>query len=73
MREPDASTTNGLRIDRGALSIHTLGEEPKDYEYWLTRPPLERLAAVETIRCMHHGEECSSWRVQRVLEIVDLE
>lgn len=33
-------------IDRTVVSIHKLGEEPREIAYWQTRPPEERLAAV---------------------------
>lgn len=33
-------------IDRTAVRIHKLGEEPREIEYWQSRPPGERIAAV---------------------------
>lgn len=33
-------------IDRTAVSLHKLGEEPSDFEYWQSRPVVERMAAV---------------------------
>jgi hypothetical protein len=46
------------------------GEEPKSYVYWLTRPPIERLIALEELReryksLIHVSDE----RLQRVLRI----
>ena len=32
-----------------------LGEEPSDVAYWMSRPPIERLAMIEELRCDHHG------------------
>lgn len=34
------------KIDRTAVSIHKLGEEPSDFEYWQSRPVAERIAVV---------------------------
>jgi len=32
---------------------YKLGEEPDDFEYWLSKMPEERLTALETIRKNH--------------------
>ena len=46
-------------------------EQPKEREYWLTKTPEERLAALEEIRNEHHaGEDESERRLQRVYRIV---
>ena len=47
-----------------------LGEQPKEREYWMTRTPLERLAALESIRREYHGENESQQRLQRVYRII---
>lgn len=38
-----------------------------DLAYWLSRPPAERIAAVEALRKQHHG---SSERLQRTARVV---
>ena len=43
-------------------------ESNPDLEYWLSRPPEERLEAVEFLRRQVYG---SSARLQRVVRIVD--
>lgn len=60
------------KIDRTALSVCELGEEGNDLEYWLSRPPEERLAAVEFLRQMMYGYDSATARMERVLEIDDL-
>lgn len=48
-----------------------ISEQQSDREYWLSRPPAERLAALEKIRCEYHA-----WKYgtrpgfQRVLTII---
>jgi hypothetical protein len=40
--------------------------------YWLSRIPAERLAAVEQIRQILYGYHPSTTRLQRILEIAEL-
>jgi hypothetical protein len=40
----------------------------RDLEYWLSRPPAERLAAVDAFREMFYG---SSVRLQRIARVVE--
>lgn len=48
---------------------YQLGKEPKDHEYWLTKTPQERIAALEFIRYQVYGDEIDKG-LQRVLRIV---
>ncbi|MEA2012428.1 MAG: toxin secretion, membrane fusion protein [Verrucomicrobiota bacterium] len=43
------------------VAISKLGEQPKDFNYWLTRTYAERLATLEEIR-----EEYIKWRYKNV-------
>ena len=38
------------KMDRNYGGIYKKGEEPDDLLYWLSRPPIERLKALEEIR-----------------------
>jgi hypothetical protein len=52
------------------IRVLTFDEHAKgnaDLEYWLTRPPEERVSAVERLRVQHHG---TGVRLQRVLRNV---
>ena len=40
-----------------------------DLAYWLSRPPSERLAAVETLRRQHYGHAATA-RLQRVARVI---
>jgi hypothetical protein len=46
-----------------------VGEEQQDFrdvEYWLSRPSVERISAVETLRRQYHGE---TGRLRRTVRI----
>lgn len=42
------------------IRVYKLGEEPKDNVYWLSRPPIERVAMIEELRRAYYGEEYDS-------------
>ena len=54
------------RMDRTAWSVESLDGQGKDRQYWLTRDPAERLAAIELARQIHYGYDPSTARLQRV-------
>lgn len=58
-----------LKVDRTVLTVTSL-KERDELKYWLSRAPLERLAAMELLRQIAYGYEPNSLRLQRVLEIV---
>ncbi len=59
------------RLDRTRVGIFKIGEEPDDVLYWLSRPPIERIRALEEIR-----KEYNDWKYvpergfQRVYRVV---
>jgi hypothetical protein len=62
-----------FRLDRCAFSVTTFAEAAtsnRELAYWLSRPPSERLAAVEFLRRQIIDPGA---RLQRVLRIVDRE
>jgi hypothetical protein len=60
------------KVDRTVVSKYKLGEEPSDFDYWQSRPPKERLQALEAIRREHHGWTDDTYpRLQRVYRIVE--
>jgi hypothetical protein len=61
-----------LTIDKAALSVAPLDADSEDRRYWLTRPPLERLEAIEFLRQTSFGYDPATSRLQRVLEIAQL-
>ncbi len=59
-----------LKIDRTAVKITSL-KESDEKEFWLSRPPAERLIALELLRQIAYGYESNSLRLQRVFEIAE--
>ena len=59
-------------FDFSAFSVATLGREPRDYEYWLTKTFSERLEAVEFMRQTMYGYDPATARLQRVLTVAPL-
>jgi len=64
---------NLRRLNRSAFSVVSLHESDNDLQYWQARTPVERLAAVELNRRMVYGHNRSTSRLQRFLEIAELE
>ncbi len=60
-------------FDKTAFEVCNLGEEGTDLEFWLSRTPQERVSAVEYLRRIMYGYDPLTARMERVLEIVDLE
>ncbi len=58
-------------MDKTVAFKGKISEAPSDAEYWRSRPPEERLAAVEELRRDFHGPHYDSeQRLQRVVRIV---
>jgi len=49
--------------------LHDRSEIRENLAYWLSRPPEERIAAVETLRKQYYG---TIPRLQRTVEIIQL-
>lgn len=64
---------SSFRMDKTALSVVSLGGEPDDREFWASKTPAERLAAVEFLRQVQYGYDPAATRLQRILEITQLE
>ena len=56
-------------VDRSAVSVQSLHDEPDDRRWWWSRPAAERLAAIEIMRRTVYGRSAANGRLQRVLEI----
>ena len=62
-------TQHPYRLDRSVLTITNLSEAPDDCQFWLTKSPAERLAALEFMRQIMYGYDPTTARLQRVLTI----
>ncbi len=61
------------RMDRASMTIASLFDESDEKSYWLSRSPHERLQALELMRQTLYGYDPATARLQRVLEIAELE
>jgi len=60
------------RLDKNAVSIVPLEKSGRDLEYWMKKTPIERLNAVEVHRILIYGEDKTTSRLQRFLEVDEL-
>ncbi len=69
---PILNDKNLYRMDKTAFSVISLSEKSSDREYWLSKTPQERLAALELMRQINYGYDPATDQLERVLEIVEL-
>jgi hypothetical protein len=62
-----------LAMDKTALSVVSLYDESDEKNYWRSKSPQERLEAVETMRQIIYGYDPSTSRLQRLLEVAELQ
>jgi len=60
------------KIDKSAISIVDLQDSDDEKLYWLSKTPQERMQAIEIMRKILYGEDATSARLQRFLEITEL-
>lgn len=60
------------KMDKTSVREFSLGKEPKDYEYWLSQPPIKRIEAAEILRQQFISEDEAKRDFQRVCRIVEL-
>ena len=60
------------KMDKTVMSVTSLGDESADREFWLSKTPQERWAAVEFMRQVAYGYDPATARLQRVLAVVEL-
>ncbi len=60
------------KIDKSAFSIDNLKDSNDEKKYWLSKTPQERVQAIEIMRKILYGEDATSGRLQRILEITEL-
>jgi len=57
---------------RTVIAVRSFDEAEKmDRDYWWSRTPQERMAAMERLRQMNYDYDPVTDRIQRVLEIVE--
>ena len=63
----------GQRVDRTAFRVDDLASESDERAYWRSRTPEERMEALELLRQIIYGYDPATCRLQRVLEVVDVD
>jgi hypothetical protein len=58
------------QIDRTAFPVTTLSEQSDNRDYWQSRTPKKRLAAVEQLRQLNYDYDPAADRFQRVIEVI---
>jgi hypothetical protein len=66
MSEYDPNDLTMPRLDRTVVAMGRTSEQRNDWAYWLSRPPLERWAAMETMRVLNFGDAATAPRIQRI-------
>jgi hypothetical protein len=67
------SLLDTYRIDRSSVVVKELAEPTNDWLFWQSRPPEERLQALELMRQMNYGVDSTTGRIQRILKVIELE
>jgi hypothetical protein len=65
------NSLDDIRMDRSAIHVYELGNEPKERDYWLTKSPEERLQAIELLRMINYGYDPTTARLQRLFKVVE--
>jgi hypothetical protein len=60
-------------LDRTKFSVARLNDPDDSLQYWLSRPIVERLQALERLRRISYGHTVATGRLQRILEVARLE
>jgi hypothetical protein len=62
-----------VKLDKRFFSVASLADAADEKAYWLSRTPAERLEAVELFRQLNYGYDPATARLQRVLEVAELQ
>jgi len=62
-----------LRLDRSVYEVGLLDDDGGECAYWWNKSPEERMRALEVLRQICYGYDSATTRLQRVLEVVELE
>jgi hypothetical protein len=61
------------KLDKKTITISSLHEEGDEIAYWHSKTPQERMEAIEVMRQIIYGYDPATTRLQKVLEITELE
>jgi hypothetical protein len=63
---------NMPRLNKQVVTIASLHDSGEEKQYWFSKGPQERIAAIELQRRMVYGKDRVASRLQRLLETADL-
>jgi hypothetical protein len=69
----DMNAVETARLDRSAFDAVSLDGDSDELEYWLSKTPGQRMEALELVRQIVYGYDPATTRLQRVLEVAELE
>jgi len=67
------SAVDKVRLDRSVFQISSLDEKSDERDFWHRKSPRERMEALELMRQIIYAYDPATTRLQRVLEIAELE
>jgi hypothetical protein len=67
------SLVDQTRLERSVFEVGCLDDEDTDKAYWQTKSPQERMESLELLRQIIYGYDPTTPRLQRVLEVAELE
>ncbi|HYL36620.1 MAG TPA: hypothetical protein VEV17_11970 [Bryobacteraceae bacterium] len=67
------NAVDSVRLDRSVFEVGSLDDEFQEREFWRAQSPRARMEALELMRQIIYGYDPATTRLQRVLEVVELE
>ncbi len=67
------SVFRAYRLDRTAVSVASLTDPSDEPAYWRAQSPEKRWRAMELMRQINYGPAAATGRLQRVLEVAQLQ
>ena len=61
------------KMDRSVFEVDVLENQGNERSYWWSKTPAERMQALELMRQIIYGYDPATTRLQRILEVAELE
>ncbi len=65
-------SVDSWKMDKASFSVIAISDVSEDKQYWVSRQPAERLAAMEFMRALNYGYDAATTRLQRILTVAPL-
>jgi hypothetical protein len=62
-----------VRLDRAAFVVDSLDDDADERDYWRSQTAGQRMEALELMRQIIYGYDPATTRLQRLLEVAELE